>query len=303
MHSYKVLFLISKKSGLECLKSFAEHDKGQSQIQVVTFDDREDERNCFDAINDYCEDNQFHLTIMRNNRAFLESFAQYNVDAVFVCGWYWIIPNSVLEHFESNVFGIHHSLLPKYRGFSPLVWSMINGDGEVGSSLFKISDGVDVGEVYFQWSCARENKHIGQILSDIESKIYDEFGSVFKDILNGTNSGKEQDHSAATFCARRTPSSGLINWANSAQDIVNFIKAQSLPYPGAYFDLNDSRYIIDDAELFDFPVHSSPGQVVMCLGDSVIVGCGDGCGIEVKKVRGAKTLRDVFYSHDLVLGS
>lgn len=303
MHCYKVLFLISKKSGLECLKSFAKHDKGQSQIQVVTFDDRADERNCFDAIHDYCKDNQFHITIMKNNRDFLESVPQYKVDAVFVCGWYWIIPNSVLEHFENNVFGIHHSLLPKYRGFSPLVWSMINGDSEVGSSLFKISNGVDAGKVYYQWFCTRGDKDIGQILFEIESKINDEFGHVFKGILNGTNLGEEQDHNAATFCARRTPSSGLIKWSESAQDIVNFIKAQSLPYPGAYFHLNGERYTIDDADLYEFPVYSSPGQVVMYLDDSVIIGCGGGTGIEIKKVREVKKIRDVFYSHDLILGS
>ncbi|WP_159739438.1 methionyl-tRNA formyltransferase [Vibrio atypicus] len=302
VYKNKVLFLISKNSGLACLKSFVAYNKVQSQVFVMTFDDTVDERNCFEDIKYYCESENIDLKIVKNNREFLEIIFGYKFDAAFVCGWYWIIPNSVLLHLNDQVFGIHHSLLPKYRGFSPLVWSMINGDDIVGSSLFKISDGIDVGDVYYQWTVAGKGNKVKRVLAELESKIADNFGYVLKQILDGNNLGKEQDHSSASYCARRNIDSGLIDWSQPADRVLWFINAQTEPYPGAYFEIKGKRFIVESAELFTYPVYAKPGQVVMFLDSGIVIGCGDSRGIEVKEIRGNEELDKVLNSHDLVLG-
>lgn len=302
MHKYSVIFLISKKSGLDCLKSFIKSDGRVGQVRVVTFDDTNDDRSAYSSIRHYCENKSIELSIIGSNKEFISSIRQYNADAVFVCGWYWIIPNSVLEHFNNQVFGIHHSLLPKYRGFSPLVWSMINGDEVVGSSLFKISQGIDVGDVYFNWSVNTEQKKIGCVLSELESKIASDFGSVFNKVLEGTVLGKAQNHKVATYCARRNVNSGLVDWTQSAANILCFIRAQSEPYSGAFFELEGSRFVVESAELFSQQIYSKPGQVVMHSDNGVVIGCGDGFGIEINEIRGVKDIKKILNNHDLVLG-
>src|SRR3546814_7145236 len=70
--------------------------------------------------------------------------------ALFACGWYWLLSGEHLDKVPLGCFGVHNSLLPKYRGWAPLVWSIINGDREVGVSVFKFSTGVDDGDLLLQ---------------------------------------------------------------------------------------------------------------------------------------------------------
>lgn len=297
----KILFLISKEIGLSLLKSFLREDLGEVLVTVITLDDSNDSRSNLNEIIKYCESKKLDLEVVINNSEFTKILKDKDFTSIFVCGWYWMLSNSIITKVKGRVFGIHHSILPKYRGFSPLVWSMIAGDETVGSTLFKINNELDAGEIYYQWKIRTKGRVIKEILNDLDSLITANFGEVLIEVLNGNNQGEKQDDDKAIYCARRTSDSGHINWKDSAKNVLNFINAQSDPYPGAFFYKNDKKYIIDSAEMFNFHVMGIPGQVVMYTEIGVVVCCGDYKGILIKNIRNISLLKSILSSLDMVL--
>ncbi len=78
----------------------------------------------------------------------LAQIADWRPDAFFALGWYHIIPRAIRR--IAPVLGIHYSLLPDYAGGAPLVWALINGETEVGATLFLLDGGVDTGPILGQ---------------------------------------------------------------------------------------------------------------------------------------------------------
>lgn len=302
-HINHMLFLISKESGLSCLKSFVRAVDSPMTISVYTLDDSDDSRSALNQIESYCNEHSIDFTIVGSSTEFIKCVSMSEAQALFVCGWYWLIPEKVLEQVGGRIYGIHHSLLPKYRGFSPLVWSMINGDEYVGSSLFKLEDGIDTGDVYHQWKVKVNSRPIAEVLQELETQIEANLGHVLCDVLQQLNLGWKQDASQATYCARRTSESGLINWNWSAQSIVNFINAQSFPYPGAYFIKENEKFTVQSAEVFEHIVDAAPGQVALYHKSGVVIGCGKRQGVLIKAIVDYDNIKSVLSSHDLVLSS
>lgn len=297
----KVLFLISKHSGLSCLSSFVGLDVEGIEVEVITLNDKNDIRSCLSEIKKYCYSAAVKFTVADSNNEFIKLAVGSKIDAIFVCGWYWIIPENIISQVKGQIFGIHHSLLPKYRGFSPLVWSLINGDKIVGSSLFRITQEMDAGTVYHQWEVENNSRSIGDVLDEIEFKISKNFGHVFLDVLQSVNKGIEQNNKLASYCARRTVTSGHINWNCQASQVLDFINANSHPYPGAWFLLLENKHIIESAQLFEYPVLGTAGQVVMFFAEGVVIACGDNKGVLIKKIKGTDKVRMVIDSLDAVL--
>lgn len=167
-----------------------------------------------------------------------------------VIGWYYMVPKSIRDLFPKGVAGIHASLLPRYRGGAPLVWAMINGEATSGVSLFYFDDGVDTGDVVAQKEFSIEE-------DDTIRTVYDKAMRASLEIVEeyiprirlGTAPRVAQDHSQATQFPQRKPEDGLIDWTRSPQEIRNFIRAQTRPYPGAFTYIGDKRVTIWDADV------------------------------------------------------
>jgi methionyl-tRNA formyltransferase len=204
-----------------------------------------------------------------------------NPSLVFVCGWYWIIPDTVLRQVPLGILGIHNSLLPKYRGHAPLVWSMINGDECLGASLFQIESGMDTGKVFYQWRVNRNERYLTDVLADLDMLIESESGKILSEVLTGKIKGYEQDDCLATYSAKRRSEDSLIDWEQPAQKIVLQIRALSTPYPSAFTFINGRKVFILKAEVFEYPVFGFAGQVVFTTAQYTVISCGYQQGIKV----------------------
>lgn len=182
--------------------------------------------------------------------AYVEVLAGYSPALMIVVGWYYIIPKSLREIAPLGCVGIHASLLPKYRGGAPLVWAMINGEKETGISLFHFDDGVDTGDIVAQKKLTINTEdNISHLLKKVEVasiEIVDEFIPM---LLNGTAPRLKQDHNDATEYPQRKPEDGEIDWRWNDEQINNFIKAQTKPYPGAFTYVNGRKLMLWDAEI------------------------------------------------------
>ena len=166
-------------------------------------------------------------------------------DVMIVAGWYYMIPKKIRALAKYGAWGMHASLLPKYAGGAPLVWAMINGEKKTGVSLFRLSDGIDDGDIIFQ-------KAFPIKFEDTIKEVYARATMAAKEILvkalkNIKNLRfKPQDRSKLEIYPQRRPEDGEINLNQSFLEIYNFIRAQSFPYPGAFIKGKDGKKVIID---------------------------------------------------------
>lgn len=266
-----VTFLGSKQSGFNAMESISYVGPVQT---IISIDDQQDQRSAYTAFRDR------NAIIVPDQKAATSAIIAAAPDFIFVHGWYWLLPSELTSKY--TVLGVHNSLLPKYRGGAPLVWAIINGEHEVGSSIFKITDGMDEGEIYGQARIdIAPGDHIGDILPRLDAEVLSKLPSIWRGILEGVVTGQKQDHSAASYCAQRRPDDGQIDWKKPATQVHNFIRAQSAPYPGAFSCSGEDRFHFQSSAIFPHPYLGTPGQVVQKVGGRHVVACGDGNAVSV----------------------
>jgi methionyl-tRNA formyltransferase len=280
----RVVFVGSKPIGLKCLKTAFEHCPN-SIIGVLTFDDSSDSRSVLPEFISYCSENRITLFIAKNRSESEKILIDLQPEMCLVVGWYWLISKELLAIVPNGFIGLHNSLLPKYRGGSPLVWALINGEKELGATLFSFTEGMDDGNLWGHVTVkVEEQDTIGDILEKLEASAIGLIAQVFPAIIANKIQSTPQNHSEATFCALRTAQDGWIDWSKKAVFIHNFIRAQSTPYPGAYTLHEGTQLIIWKAQVWPGIYYGTPGQVARILENGVIVICGDNTALLLEVV-------------------
>ncbi len=182
--------------------------------------------------------------------SYVETLEKWRPDLAVVAGWYFLVPPAILDIFPMGVVGLHGSLLPRYRGGSPLVWAIINGETKTGVTLFYFDEGIDTGDVVGQeaFEILPEDTidSVYGKASDAAVKLVEKYVPL---ICEGKAPRVAQEHDDATQFPPRVPEDGLIDWNKSPEEIRNFIRAQSKPYPGAYTIIGGRKLVIHDAEI------------------------------------------------------
>lgn len=228
------------------------------------------------------------LTLNQNGQCFeaknLESLSSFwestQVDLILVVSWRYIVSSKISQKARLGTFVFHDSLLPKYRGFSPTVWAILNGEKQTGVSLFEMTEKFDAGSIVTQASLPiHEDDSIAIVMEKVTELYLSLLEKNLSGLLSGTAPRLAQDHSIATYTCKRLPEDNLIDWKNSTTDIYNLIRAVSPPYPGAYTYLNSKKLVVLAAQRIEGYqyVGKVPGRVVQILpGQGSVVLTGDG---------------------------
>jgi len=195
-------------------------------------------------------------------------------DYSIAISWRWILNN------VPGLIVMHDSLLPRYRGFAPLVSQLINGDVIIGVSAIWAKQDYDTGDVIFQSSvpitypikiCSAIDV-IGQCYSNCLLFILQELRD------NSLLPSTPQDHSKATYSLWRDEQDYWINWNDPAEKIARFVDAAGMPYKGATSLCNGSKVIIREASsLPDLAIENrSPGKILRLQDGLPVVVCGSG---------------------------
>ena len=295
----KGLFFGSKRLGLAVLQCIC-HREPQIGWHIVHPADFDDPRGTVAEFEYFAKQNNFEISNVRSQVEARKVINSVKPDIIFVCGWYWLFSESDLKVPSYGVWGIHNSLLPKYRGGSPLVWSLINGDPVVGTSIFRVSEGVDSGPILHQIEIVvNPSSTVGIVLREIEQRLVNELPQKWSALLAGNAVLTEQDHSKATYCGQRYEYDGRINWARCAKEVHNFVKAQSDPYPGSFCFLGEKKLQLIDTKTYDGTFYGTPGQVLRISDESVLISCGESTALEVFSVK----LNGVFFASPKVVTS
>ncbi len=280
----KVVFVGSKILGLHVLNSI--HGLRPDALHAaVTFDDTSDARSALPDFIKFSEITRKPLYIAKSARDAEEIIQSLRPDLCLVVCWYWMLKDDLLKSIPHGAIGVHNSLLPKYRGGSPLVWAILNGENEIGFSIFSLTHEMDSGQIWFQEKLRLPNSmNVGEALASIEEKLIDTLQLGWCALLDGKIQPRSQESSVATYCAQRAPDDGKINWSQTARQIIDFIRAQSPPYPGAFTILNGKKIIFPEAAMWHSVYFGIPGQVARTSDEGVLIICGDNQAVLLHRV-------------------
>jgi methionyl-tRNA formyltransferase len=187
----------------------------------------------------------------------------------------YILPRGIFQ-IPKYAINIHGSLLPKYRGRTPHVWSIINGEKVSGITSHIIEEGVDTGDIIEQQKIDIGIEETGYSLLKKYQELYP---SMLIESLKSLAEGKElvkQDEETASYFGKRTPDMGYIDFYKESVDVINFIRAQAEPYPGAYYYLIDGRKIIINKLIVDNSIDLTASiGVINRVSESYYVKCKD----------------------------
>ena len=173
------------------------------------------------------------------------------VDIISSINYLFLIEKDIIQHSKQITFNIHGSLLPKYRGRTPHVWSIINNEEETGITAHVIDEGCDTGDIISQIKIKIDKFHTGNdILNIYKTLYYNLVREVFEKVKSGQLELKKQDKNLATYYGVRKPEDGRIDWNWQKERIRNWVRAQSYPYPGAFTFFNGQKITIDKVEEF-----------------------------------------------------
>ena len=220
---------------------------------------------------------------LRNNVEELERLNDLNADVFVVVAYGRILPAEILQVPPMGVVNIHPSLLPKYRGPSPVVTAILEGEETVGVTIMLLDEGMDTGPILAQSTPMRlSGTEKGAAL---QSVLFKEGGAMLPDVLKGLQEGsltpQPQDDSKATVTRLLERSDGEIDWSSPAARIDRMIRAYD-PWPGTFTSWSGKGLKVLDAQISSV---STSGAGVVVVGEGqMIVGTGSG-SIELKQVQ------------------
>ncbi|MEM9897622.1 MAG: methionyl-tRNA formyltransferase [Bacteroidota bacterium] len=188
----------------------------------------------------------------RKGRGF-NAIKAIEVDVIASINYLFLIEEDIIAHPKKLIFNIHGSLLPKYRGRTPHVWAIINGETKAGVTAHEVDTGCDTGRIIHQIEVPIEQEDTGaDVLKKYESLYFPLVQNVLKQVATNQLNLQEQNHEAASYFGKRVPTDGLINWNLSKDQIRNWVRAQAFPYPGAFTFYEGEKIIIDKVSVSDF---------------------------------------------------
>ena len=180
------------------------------------------------------------------------------VDVITSINYLFLIEKDIISHPKKLIFNIHGSLLPKYRGRTPHVWAIINGEKMAGITAHTIDEGCDTGKIISQIKVPIEYNDTGaNMLKKYESLYFPLIQEILEKIEGDSLELIDQNDKEATFFEKRVPSDGIIDWNLPKEQIIDWIRAQAFPYPGAFTFLEGKKITIDKVSLVDIPVHKN----------------------------------------------
>jgi methionyl-tRNA formyltransferase len=214
-----------------------------------------------------------------NGPVAIEALRAFRPDVVLVIGWSQVCGDVFRSAARIGNIGFHPSALPRMRGRAVIPWTILLGESATAASLFWLDEGVDSGPILLQEPIAVTADETARTLYIKQTNALARMlPRAIELVRTGRAPRIEQDHGLATYCAKRTPDDGLIDWHAPAEETLRLVRAVGEPYPGAFTTCTGRRLIVDAATPFaDSDRYIGlPGQVQCHTPDGFVVRCGDG---------------------------
>jgi len=269
--------------GYECLKVLM--DSGDEIVAVVTHEDDPKEEIWFRSVAELAK--AHHLPVYTpsspNTPAFMDLIRKFAPDLIFSFYYRRLLARELLAIPRLGGINLHGSLLPKYRGRSPVNWVLVNGESETGVSLHYMVEKADAGDIVAQRSVPIDMEDTAlSLFHKLTKAAVELLKESYPQIRTATAPRIPQDSRLATIFGGRRPEDGEIRWEGPAQAVYNLVRAVTHPYPGAFTFRDGKKLFLWSAALNGQPVHvkeesQPPGTIVAVeKGKGVVVSTGQG---------------------------
>lgn len=276
MCNKSVVFIGTPQIAADCLQALI--DVNANIVAVITRSDKPSGRNnkiIYSPVKELALKNNLKLFQPEHLSDIYEEFKSMNIDLIFTCAYGKIIPNSILELPKYKSVNVHPSLLPKYRGASPIQSALINGENKTGVSFIYVTDKLDAGDILFQ-------EEIKIDASDNYLSLYDKLSQLsvkmiknnFDKLFNPSNVIK-QDDTKAIFCRTISHEDEKIDWTKDAFSINNLLRGL-YDKPAAFTTYENLNVKIYKSEVVE-QTTTSPGKIVMIDKQGILVETGKNC--------------------------
>lgn len=232
---------------------------------------------------------------------FQKDFDALQVDLAVVAAYGKLLPAWLLARPRLGFINVHASLLPKYRGASPVHHAVMAGDAETGVTIMRVIEALDAGPML-----ARRQLAIGpdDTAAEIEPALATLGAALAVDTIErmaiGPVTEVPQDDSQATYAPRLTKAAGQLDWSKRADEIHNRIRGLT-PWPLAYAFLEGMRLILRRSRVaFETPPPLEHGTIARLATGGAGVVCGDHHFIEIVQVQPEG--KRVMSGHDALAG-
>jgi methionyl-tRNA formyltransferase len=205
-----------------------------------------------------------------------ETIKKLSPDLLITIAYGGLIPQKILDIPRCESINIHPSLLPLWRGASPIQSAILNGDTKTGISLIRMIPELDAGPIFAVTETSIDPEENTLTLSNrLANMSAILMTDNIEDIVNKNTFPNEQEHQKATYASKLTKQDAIINWTRSASEILKKIKAFN-PWPVAHSILEQKNFRIWDAKLSkQINDISKPGSIIKTQSKEILVATGD----------------------------
>jgi methionyl-tRNA formyltransferase len=209
---------------------------------------------------------------------FIAQLASLKPDLIAVAAFGQILPQAILDIPRFGCLNVHTSLLPRWRGASPIQSAILHGDESTGVTIMKMDAGLDTGHILTQRATLIESRDNAQTLHDRLAVIGAELlVETVCELIAGRIEPRPQPAIGITHAAKNRKEDGLIRWNDSAAHIWNRFRAFT-PWPGAFTFLPEAsqRPLLKLCEADPTEATGAPGTILRADKSGILVACGDG---------------------------
>ena len=219
------------------------------------------------------------------NEETVETLTDLNPDIILVVAYGLLVPTDILNIPKLGCINVHASLLPRWRGASPMEYAILNGDKEIGVSYMKMSEGLDEGPVYEMHATdLKENDDLKSAEEKLINLSRDNLNIFLDNLEEGNAKHFVQDHQKASLAPKIVKDLLQIDWAQeTAETIVKKINALGSKY-GTYTYLGDKRIKILKAKVNLSKLDKGPGYIEPSK-ESLVVQCGKNSSISIDVIQ------------------
>lgn len=282
MSGERIVVFAFSDVGYHCLRYLIEQK--ENIVACYTYPDEQPGASWPPSVVELCRQNLIPFVLNTDWSKAEEVMRVRTLSPELILSFYYreLLPASVLKAARLGAFNVHGSLLPKYRGRSPVNWAVLEGETETGATLHAMVEKADAGDIVDQ-----ECVPIGpdETAFEVQQKIVVAAVKILARQLPalkaGTAARRRQNWQEGFYRGKRTPEDGRINWDVAAEKVHNLIRAVSHPYPGAFTDAFPEKTWIWKTRLPGLAAHDAyPGQLYV-EENRINVCCGDDHYVEV----------------------
>ncbi len=223
---------------------------------------------------------------------------QWQPDLIVVTAFGQILRPHVLQLPAHGCLNIHASLLPRWRGASPIQHAILAGDAETGITLMQMDEGMDTGPIFAKQAISIRVNETAASLHDRLARLgADVLANQLDDILSGRLIATPQDESQVTYAPLIKKEDGLLEWRQSSPEIDRRIRAMT-PWPGAYTTWQGKILKIHAAQPVDGRLpKDEPGRVVRHRDSAVVLTSTGGIALQQIQLAGKREMAVTDFIH------